>query len=36
LPQIVSAAPNGVNPAARPIPLGGDVEEHGRGDDLVG
>jgi hypothetical protein len=30
-PQIVSAAPNGVNPAARPIPPGGHVDEHMRG-----
>lgn len=35
-PQIVSASPNSVNPAARPIPPGGDVNEDGGGDALVG
>ena len=29
-PQIVSAGPNGVNPAARPIPPCGEVDEHVR------
>ena len=34
-PQIVSASPNGVNPAARPIPPGGDSRAP-CGDELVG
>ena len=34
-PQIVSAAPHGVNPAARPIPPGADVEEQGASHELV-
>jgi hypothetical protein len=34
-PQIVSAAPNGVNPAARPIPPGEDVEDERGGEELV-
>ena len=35
-PQIVSAAPGGVNPAARPIPPGGYADEDGRGAEMVG
>ena len=31
-PQIVFACPDDVNPAARPIPLVGDLSEHGGGD----
>jgi hypothetical protein len=34
-PHIVSAAPNGVHPAARPIPPGGGVDAH-CGDEVVG
>jgi hypothetical protein len=35
-PPIVSAAPNSVNPATRPIPPCGDVVEHRVSDELVG
>jgi hypothetical protein len=37
-PQIVSAVntPDGIDPAARPIPPGGDADEHRGGHELVG
>ena len=35
-PQIVLACPDGVNPAARPDPAIGHVDEHQAGNELVG